>query len=383
MNRPLSVFVVGPGARFLSGISYYTASVARALQRAGLDVNVLLIRKLCPQRMYPGRRRVGSTSNDVLSLGGVPHREGLDWYGGASLIRALKYLQSAKPEVLLLNWWTIATGHNYLVLALVARRMNTRVFIEYHEIQDVSEGRLVIGRLYLRLVMATLGRCAAGAIVHSRADEGRVRTTFPSLRSKPILVTYHPPNEHGRPVGAGPADRHEGIPRLLFFGVIRPYKGLEDLVEAVRLLRDRDIAVSLTVAGEPWKTDDPVFDQLREFPHVQMELGYVDDDRVADLFASTDVVVLPYRRASASGPISIAMGSGLPIVTTKVPSIEEVLDGYGGAVLATPGSPDSLAEAVETSIGLVGKRFPCPHTWDGNSAAYCEFFGAVSEQVST
>jgi glycosyltransferase involved in cell wall biosynthesis len=368
LNEPLSVFVVGPGARFLSGISYYTASVARALRRSGMEVNVLLVRRLCPQWMYPGRRRVGVISNDVLALEGVHHQEGLDWYGGPSLIRALHYLRSSKPDVLLLNWWTVATAHNYIVLSLVASRKATRTFIEYHEIQDVSEGRLLLGRLYLRLVMRILGGAAAGAIVHSRCDAERVRDTFPALRGKPILIAYHPPSEHRsskKPVSEPRPSRT----RLLFFGVIRPYKGLEELAEALTVLRARGTEVSLVVAGEPW----------RAASDVHLELGYVDDERVGELFSAADVVVLPYRRASASGPISIAMGSGLPIVTTRIPAIEEVLETYGGAVLAEPGSSASLVDAIERSLALVGQQFPCPHTWDGNIARYREFFSAGTD----
>src|SRR5271154_6519665 len=91
-NGSDAVMVVGPGARFLSGVGYHTASIANAFARRGDSVSALLIRELCPRHFYPGRDRVGKHGSEVLCLQNIPICEGLDWYWGPSMYRSIRFL---------------------------------------------------------------------------------------------------------------------------------------------------------------------------------------------------------------------------------------------------------------------------------------------------
>src|SRR6218665_2380019 len=137
-----AVMVVGPGARFLSGIGYHTASIENAFARRGDSVSALLIRDLLPGRLYPGRSRVGKHGTEVLRLEKIPTCEGLDWYWGLSLYRAIHFLRERRPRIVLLQWWTAVTAHSYAVLALAARLAGSRVVLEVHESHDVGEATL-------------------------------------------------------------------------------------------------------------------------------------------------------------------------------------------------------------------------------------------------
>lgn len=81
--------IVGPGDRFLSGVSYYTALLAASLADRG-PVAALLLRRLCPELFYPGRSRVGRTGGS-LPLPDVPVFNGLDWFWGLSAWRAWRF----------------------------------------------------------------------------------------------------------------------------------------------------------------------------------------------------------------------------------------------------------------------------------------------------
>ena len=134
--------VVGPGARFLSGVGYHTAAIVNAFARRGDSVSALLIRELCPRRFYPGRDRVGKHGSEVLCLQDIPTCEGLDWYWGASVYRSIRFLRRRRPEVVLLQWWTAVTAHSYLAVALAARLTGAQVVMEMHESTDVGEAAL-------------------------------------------------------------------------------------------------------------------------------------------------------------------------------------------------------------------------------------------------
>jgi glycosyltransferase involved in cell wall biosynthesis len=71
------------------------------------------------------------------------------------------------------------------------------------------------------------------------------------------------------------------------------------------------------------------------------------------------------------------MALGLPVVTTRVGGLPEATAGYGGAVLAEAGDPDSLREAILIAVGLRGRHFTGPVTWEDAGARYGEFLDAV------
>jgi glycosyltransferase involved in cell wall biosynthesis len=377
-----AVMVVGPGARFLSGVGYHTAAIANAFDRRGDSVSALLIRELCPRHFYPGRDRVGKHGPEVLCLQNIPTCEGLDWYWGASMYRSIRFLRRRRPKVVLLQWWTAVTAHSYLAVALAARLAGAQVVMEMHESTDVGEAALPLVNLYSRLLMRLLARLTAGVVVHSKSDIDMVQQFYPPLRRLPISVVFPGPLEHAGPSGLVPASglRGEEVPvRFLFFGVIRPYKGIDELAEAFSsLIRDGERA-HLTVAGEAWADAEPALRTIRDTGENNHEIvsGYIPDDQVRALFEQADVIVAPYRRASASGPVNLAMAAGLPLVTTKVPALQEACEHYNGVFFAGVQDPIGLRDAMQRSMTKVGVRYDNPHSWDANADRYANFFRKI------
>jgi glycosyltransferase involved in cell wall biosynthesis len=170
--------------------------------------------------------------------------------------------------------------------------------------------------------------------------------------------------------------------KFLFFGVIRAYKGIDELAAAFSSLIDQGERAHLTVAGEAWEDAESALRIIRDTGESNYEIisGYIPDDQVKDLFDQADVVVAPYRRASASGPINLAMAAGLPLVTTKVPALQEACQHYEGAFFAEVGDPIGLREAMHRSMTKVGCSFDNPHNWDANADRYADFFRRIETQ---
>ena len=173
------------------------------------------------------------------------------------------------------------------------------------------------------------------------------------------------------PVGTVTSPRHQpprpGEPvRLLIFGVVRPYKGHAELAAAVRLLTMSGLDIHVSVVGEVWQGyREPLEELAAILPADRLTVvdRYVADAEVPAFFAAAHLVVLPYRRSSASGPLHIAMSCGLPVVTTSVGGLVEATAGYTGAVLVPPGDPAALAEGIRTALPLVGAAHADPHSW--------------------
>lgn len=141
---------------------------------------------------------------------------------------------------------------------------------------------------------------------------------------------------------------------ILFFGLLRPSKGVADLVDAFARLPSRS-GLRLVVAGYPTKSFN--IEELHELiealglqDQVSLYLGYVPNGDVAALMEMADLVVFPYRNATASGAVSAAQSLGRPIVATSVGGLPEAIsDGVTG-LLVPPGDPEALAGAIAESL---------------------------------
>lgn len=137
-------------------------------------------------------------------------------------------------------------------------------------------------------------------------------------------------------------------PRLLFFGRILEYKGLELMLEALPLLRREFPTLELEV----WGTGDiaPYRAALDTAGDVRVENRWIEEAEIPSIFANTDLSVLPYREASQSGVVATAFAAGMPCIATPIPGLcEQVNDGVTG-VISSGFSPAEYAEAVAKAL---------------------------------
>jgi glycosyltransferase involved in cell wall biosynthesis len=130
---------------------------------------------------------------------------------------------------------------------------------------------------------------------------------------------------------------------LLFYGLIRRYKGLDVLVRALPEIQD----ARLVVAGDPLDLVKPVRRLAQELgvaDRIDWRLGYLPDEKVETLMRDATIVVFPYRSGeSASGTLATALGHGRPVVVTEI--LGETVREYGAGLVVPPDDPVALAEA--------------------------------------
>jgi glycosyltransferase involved in cell wall biosynthesis len=377
-DRQFRVCVVGAGTRFLSGISYYTLHLSNELARRE-RVSAILMRQLLPTWLYPGRARVGKELSRMQHVPAVRVFDGVDWHWLPSIFKALAFLRRERPEIVLLQWWSGTVFHTYLALAIAARLRGARVIVEFHEVLDTAEERLPLVGRYARLIGSAIVRLAGAFVVHSEVDRPVLKARYP-LGERPIACIKHGPYDQYRtaqPEMTGQPRADDGC-NLLYFGVIRPYKGVEDLIRAFDgLAADEIERYRLTVVGETWEGCTLPGELIERSPYrdrITFVNRYATDEEVAAYFAQADAVVLPYRRSSASGPLHTAMSHGLPVVVTNVGGLPEAVAGYAGALLVPPDNPDALRDALRRVVALRGQRFTDPHSWAQNARRYHALF---------
>jgi D-inositol-3-phosphate glycosyltransferase len=349
--RPRMAFVgVAPTAR--GGIAQFGANLATVLARDA-DTAVVAYRRLYPRLSPAGRQpRDPGARHDVETLfAGLVPWEPWTWRAGASA------LERFAPDLVVFQWWNPLFGRCVRYLARRAGRAGARTVLVCHNASPHE--RFPAARVLTRSAVQ-----AADALM---ALSDPVATELRALgHARPVEVLPHPPNL-GASGSCSARDWRARLapldarPIVLFFGNVRAYKGLDDLIEAFALLDGR---AQLVVAGN-------FFEPLARFRRRVEALGiegcvrfwphYVASDEAPGLFELADVVALPYRRASQSGVIAQAALAGRPVVATDVGGLPAAVGGNG--LLVPPRRPEAFAQALAEALD----RPPAPPpvvTWD-------------------
>lgn len=208
-------------------------------------------------------------------------------------------------------------------------------------VHDVTPHVSRVGhRAEARLLARLYGRPDALVVHHVRLADS-LRSQF-GVDARKIHVIPH----QVFPIGEQPTPRPDTRPHLLFFGALRPNKGLEVLGEAMRLLAGQDLA--LTVAGRGDERLERYVENLAASdPRVTAEVGFASLERKRELFRSAHVAVLPYTSfASQSGVLHDAYGHGRPAVVTDVGALGTTVREEGTGVVIPPNDPRALADAI-------------------------------------
>jgi glycosyltransferase involved in cell wall biosynthesis len=334
----MNICLIAPLPPFRGGIAKYCHSLAKELEKRH---NLLLMsyKRQYPALLYGRKSQLDPDSDrDIIlrEFGNLTYA--IDSINPFTWHAAVRDIVAHRAEMVVLPWWVAYWTPMYLFIAGSLKKRGIKVVflcINVFEHED--------SRLKNLLTKITLGK-ADSIIVHSGHEELEIKAFNPSATVRKHLLPLFQ-------YDAGRTRRHDGTLHLLFFGFVRQYKGLDILLKAVSLLKDRDI--SLRIAGEFWDDKDEYLDLVKTLgiaEKVEIIDRYVPDQEMSRFFAEADVVVLPYRKTKTSGVIATAYGFARPVLATDVGGFPEVVrDGYTGKIVV-PDSPGALADGIEWFI---------------------------------
>jgi glycosyltransferase involved in cell wall biosynthesis len=328
------IAIVGPAYPYKGGAAQHTTALAHRLSGVGHETALISWRAQYPKLLYPGQLTVDAPEGEPF-----PDTERqLAWHRPDSWWLTGRGLARRRFDVVVLSVVTPVQVPAYLTLAKAARAGGCTVVALCHNVLPHES------RSPDRLLMKALLRSVDALIVHSGGEAALAAT----LTSAPVVVAALPPHlpHNGRVVAARgePESRRN---RLLFFGIVRRYKGLDLLLRA---LAQATPPVSVTVAGEIWDGRDDLLRLISDLgleDRVTLSEGYVPTSDVSAVFASADALVLPYRSATASQNALIAFGLGIPVIATRVGAIADAVEDGVNGILCPPGDVAGLARAIE------------------------------------
>jgi glycosyltransferase involved in cell wall biosynthesis len=362
----LRINLIGPTHPFRGGIAHHTTLLYRYLS-ARHDVTFFAFRRQYPRWLFPGLTD-RDTSEQPLLAPGVERV--IDSLNPATWVDVARRIRRARPRLVILPWWSSFWTPQFLTIATLVRRTpGVRLLAICHNVVDHEKRRY--GPLCARAVLGKMDDC----LVHSAADEARLRALVPSSR---VTCAFHPLYEFARPslidkAGARARLGLEGD-TILFFGFVRPYKGLDDLLRALPQIQRRR-PVTLVVAGEFWGGSETFRRQVSELgleQAVRIVDRYIPNEEVGLYFSAADLVVLPYVAGTASGVVQTAYGLDKPVVATSVGALADVVEDGRTGYIVPPGQPAALAAAIarfyeqgmETEFVENIRRYKQRFTWE-------------------
>jgi glycosyltransferase involved in cell wall biosynthesis len=325
------------------GIQDYCREIAEGIG-AHTSIHAVGFRAMYPSFLFPGVRQAMDPTKAPPAAPYLTTEHRLAWYNPLGwVVRAL----TMRADVLHVQWWSLPLWPVMMTFAVIARLRSIPIAVTVHNVLPHERSRL--------FVPATRALCwlAHGVFVHSHVNGRQLRDRYgvapERIEVVPMPVTcanVKPDNARSARATLGvPA----GVPLVLFFGTIRPYKGLHGLITAFAKLRETEPEAHLVVAGKPWEPWAPYEQQIESAglgDHVLTFTDYVPEEEVNTLLSAADCFVLPYTHFDAQSAVGARyLPYGRPLIVTDVGGLPEWVN-HDPRFIVPPEDTDALAKAL-------------------------------------
>ncbi len=326
----------------LRALSSYCLSFFIAISRL-TDAEFISFKSIYPPFLYPGGDlREDHTFPEFEKAHAKKVRRNLTWYNPFSWIMEGF---SAKGELLHAQWWSPPLVFIYITICIIFKIRKRPIIFTVHNITGHEKNP------FFDLCSRVLFRLGDHFIVHSEANRERL-IGFYGIKGRFVSQIPHGPLifKCEKEITREDARKRLRIgltaPVILFFGAIRPYKGLDIALDAFAGVLKKVPDACLIIAGrlwEPWDRYEKIIKEKNISDHIKEYLGYINTDEVGGFFIASDLVILPYLKFdSQSGVGSTAIAYNKPMIVSKTGGLPELVLDQKNTV--TPGDPIELSE---------------------------------------
>lgn len=333
------VIIVGPVYPYNSGIAHYTGLMYRALEKK-FDVTMISYKMQYPKLLFKQEQK--DYSDKTFQIEGTKY-----WLHTADPINCIytaKKINKLKPDMVIFQWQHPYFAPCFWIVTKCLK--NTKTLFVCHNV--LPHERFPMDKLLTKMTL----RHGDRFIVQSSQDEQDLK----QIIKKPIYEkAVHPTYEAYKFTGMTQQQARKELTIaeeekvILFFGLIRKYKGLQYLLKAMPKVQKEVKHVRLLVVGEMREEKNQYMNLIKELEIenvVDLRMEYVPDCEVEKYFMASDVVVLPYVSATQSGIVQIAYGFEKPVIVTNVGGLPEVVSNNRTGYVVESESVEQLADAV-------------------------------------
>lgn len=336
----MKITMIGPVYPYKTGLSYYVGLLYRQLIK-NHEVKLYSYSMQYPKFMYKKPQK--DFDDDVVKIDDVEFI--LNSANPFSWISLAGRINKEKPDLVILQWLHPYFAPCYSVLE---RLISKNIRIAYNCHNALPHERFPLDKALTKFTLSK----ADLVIAHSNSDAEILREMMPKQN---VQVNPHPAynffkiKDMSKEEGRSILNLKENDKVLLFFGLVREYKGLKHLLNAMPDIIKKYPEVRLLIAGDFGggrdKYDEMISD-LKIGDYIQIYDGHIPIPDVEKFFAACDIVVLPYESATQSGVIQASYGFEKPVLATNVGGLPDAVDNMKTGYIVEPLRPDLISEAI-------------------------------------
>ena len=354
------IIIIGPGHPLRGGLATFNQRLAKEFIQSGHDCSIYSFSLQYPAFLFPGKTQY---SNE-------PAPEGITIHSAINSINPFNWikignrLRKERPDVIVVRYWLPLMGPALgTILRRVKKNNHTKIVCiadniipHEHRIGDKS-----FTKYFLRICDAFI-TMSAKVMDDLRKFE----------KDKPARLVQHPLYDNfGDIISKTEARKHLNLPEneniILFFGFIRKYKGLDLLLEAMKILKQtnpepRTSNLKLLIAGEFYEDEKSYHEQIKKLDigdQLILKTGFIPDSEVKYYLCATDAVIQPYRNATQSGVTPLAYHFEKPMIVTNVGGLPSLVPDEKAGIVVEP-EPTAIAKGILKFYQL-GEDYFIPH----------------------
>ncbi len=335
----MKITILSTAYPFRGGIAHFTGLLYNELTKK-YNVNVITFKRQYPSILFPGRSQFEKSETTEK----IPSESLIDSINPINWIKIGLKIKKDIPDLLIYKYWMPFFGPCFGTISRIVKRNNkTRILVICDNVipHEKKPGDILFTKYFFKIVDYF--------ILLSEKVQYDLLKLKPTAKNK---VLQHPVySNFGLPLPKEEAKEHLKLTDkklILFFGFIRDYKGLDVLLSAMSFLKN-NLDVKLMVAGEFYSNEEKylkLIDGLDLKDKVYLFTNFIPTSEVKYYFSAADSVILPYRNATQSGIVQIALNFRKPVIATDVGGLSEVIsDGETGYIVQKE-NPAKLAEAI-------------------------------------
>ena len=283
------------------------------------EVTPYTFKRQYPDFLFPGKTQY-VTADDQPYI--IPSKQVLDTANPLTYLSAASEIKKQKPDLLIMKYWMSYFAPSLGTVARQLKKEGCKVITILDNVIPHEQ------KFFDKAFTTWFLKQNSGFIAMSQSVQQDLLTLLPGA---PHLLKAHPLYDHFGAI-VNPRDARQQLnldpdkKTLLFFGLIRDYKGLDLLIEAVNQLDD---SYQLIIAGESYGSFDKYKEQIKNTTNpdrYKVFNRYISDNEVPLFFSAADVCILPYRSATQSGITSIAYHFELPLLATRTGGLAETIE---------------------------------------------------------
>lgn len=336
------IIIIGPAYPLRGGgMSTFNERLARAFQQAGHTVSIYTFSLQYPSFLFPGTSQYSTepAPADLDIRVAINSINPLNWVKVGNRIR------EERPDIIVVRYWLPFMGPCFGTIARIAKKnKHSKVVCIADNVipHEKRAGDEAFTKYFIKPVDAFI-----------TMSKNVLEDLKKFNNKKPAEFIPHPLYDNfGAKISKVEARNHLDIPGdhpvILFFGFIRKYKGLDLLLEAMALLKDRMPALKLLIAGEFYDDRKQYEEQIAALglkENLILKTAFIPDNEIKNYFCAADLVVQPYRNATQSGVTPLAYHFEVPMIVTNVGGLPAMVPHNKVGFVAEP-TAQSIAEHI-------------------------------------